>query len=168
MLADCDLRNARVVVELGPGTGSFTRLILDRLGEHSYFFALELDEDSVNQLRLDFPGLEVSHRSAESLPELLQARGEKADCVVSGLPWANMGAEVQDRILDGVVSSLTAHGVFTTFAYVHARWLPGAVRFRSRLDRRFGSVRMSRVIWRNVPPAFVYCCRHPLVMERAG
>jgi phospholipid N-methyltransferase len=161
MLADCDLRNARVVVELGPGTGSFTRLIWERLGEASDFFALELDEASVKRLRSDFPGLEVCHQSAEDLPELLGERGIKADCVGSGLPWANMKAQLQDRILDGVVGSLTAQGVFTTFAYVHARWLPGAVRFRRRLERRFGSVRTSRVVWRNVPPAFVYCCRHP-------
>ena len=86
MLADCDLRNARVVVELGPGTGSFTRLIWERLGEASDFFALELDEASVKRLRSDFPGLEVCHQSAEDLPELLGERGIKADCVVSLLP----------------------------------------------------------------------------------
>jgi phosphatidylethanolamine/phosphatidyl-N-methylethanolamine N-methyltransferase len=163
MLADCDLRNAGVVVELGPGTGSFTRLIRERLGEESEFFAFELDEVSVDRLRAEFPDLEVHHRSAEALPALLGERGRKADCVVSGLPWANMGTEIQDRILDGVVESLTAQGVFTTFAYVHALWLPGAIRFRKHLNRRFGSVRSSRVVWRNLPPAFVYCCRHPLL-----
>jgi phosphatidylethanolamine/phosphatidyl-N-methylethanolamine N-methyltransferase len=168
MLADCDLRNAQVVVELGPGTGSFTRLILERIGKGSLFLAMELDEDSVRRLRVAFPDLEVHHRSAEGLPDLLDAHGRRADCVVSGLPWANMGAEVQDRILDGVVGSLRPHGVFTTFAYLHARWLPGAVRFRRRLDRRFGSVRMSPVVWRNLPPAFVYCCRHPRHSDPAG
>lgn len=163
MLADCDLSHARVVAELGPGTGSFTRLIEERLGKGSTYLALELDESSVNRLRSQFPGLEVFHRSAEDLPKMLAERGTKADCVVSGLPWANMGPQMQDRILDGVVKSLTEHGVFTTFAYVHARWLPSAIRFRRRLDRWFVSVRTSQVVWRNLPPAFVYCCRHPLL-----
>jgi phosphatidylethanolamine/phosphatidyl-N-methylethanolamine N-methyltransferase len=168
MLADCDLRNAQVVVELGPGTGSFTRLILERIGQGAVFFAMELDESSVRRLRVAFPDIEVHHRSAEHLPNLMETRGRRVDCVVSGLPWANMGAEVQDRILDGVVRSLSPHGVFTTFAYLHARWLPGAVRFRRRLDQRFTSVRTSPVVWRNLPPAYVYCCRHPIGLGLRG
>jgi phospholipid N-methyltransferase len=54
---------------------------------------------------------------------------------------------------------LSPKGVFTTFAYAHAYWLPTAVRFRKRLKAHFGSVKTSRLVWRNVPPAYVYRCR---------
>jgi phospholipid N-methyltransferase len=168
MLADCDLRNARVVVELGPGTGAFTGLIIGRLGGESSFLGVELDSGNVRRLRERFEGLEVHQVSAERLPMLLERFGGKADCVISGLPWANMGAALQDRILDAVLGSLSQHGVFTTFSYVHARVMPGSWRFRQRLTERFGSVRISPVVWRNVPPAYVYCCRRPVPGDGRG
>jgi phospholipid N-methyltransferase len=161
MLQDCDLRHAKTVVELGPGTGSFTRLILERLGPQTLFFALELDPDAVTRLRQRLPQLTLHHDSAEHFREhLARYNRAEADCVISGLPWANMRPDRQDRILNAVVGGLAPHGVFATFAYLHACWLPVAVRFRQQLRSRFDSVQLSRVVWRNLPPAFVYRCRH--------
>ena len=160
MLQDCDLENAGVVVELGPGTGPFTRLILDRIGPQTLFLALELDQTCVARLRGELEGVEVYHDSAEQLVEYL-ARHDRdhADYVISGLPWANMRPQVQDRILNAVIQCLTPRGVFTTFAYAHAYWLPTAGRFRRRLRQHFDSVKTSRLVWRNLPPAYVYRCR---------
>jgi len=160
MLQDCDLRNAQTVVEFGPGTGAFTRHILERIGPRTLFFALELDAACVKRLREELDGIEVYHDSAEHLARYLERHGRaQADCIISGLPWSNMGGQVQDRILDVVVTSLAPKGVFTTFAYVHSAWLPTALRFRKRLREHFGSVRISRIVWRNLPPAYVYRCR---------
>src|SRR6266536_4768032 len=64
MLRGCDLRNARTVVEFGPGTGAFTRLILERIGRHTTFLALELDDKHVRGLRQRFPGMPVYHDAA--------------------------------------------------------------------------------------------------------
>ena len=160
MLRQCDLKNARAIVEFGPGTGAFTRLILERIGKQAAFFALELDEKHVRQLRQCFPGVHVYYDSAEKLQKyLVLHRRKKADYIISGLPWANMTVKIQERILEAVLDSLAPDGMFTTFAYVHARWLPRARRFRERLENYFGEVKISRIIWRNMPPAFVYRCR---------
>jgi phospholipid N-methyltransferase len=160
-LANCDLRSARLVVELGPGTGAFTRLILDRLGEQTEFFVIELDGDSAVQLRRRFPGLHVVNDSAENLTRHVEKSGQKIDYVISGLPWANMKPDLQDRILDAIVASLSDRGAFTTFGYWHASLLPTSRRLRARLESKFRVVRRSHVIWRNVPPAIFYSCRHP-------
>src|SRR5205814_10677128 len=64
MLHGCDLRNAKTVVEFGPGTGAFTRLILQRMGRQTAFFAIELDDKHARGLRRRFPGLNVYHDSA--------------------------------------------------------------------------------------------------------
>jgi len=160
MLRGCNLRNAKTVVEFGPGTGAFTRLILERIGRHTTFFALELDEKHVRGLRQRFPGMQVYRDSAERTEKYLaQHHLKKADYIISGLPWANMPVEVQERILAAVLTSLAADGMFTTFSYVHAFWLPRARRFRERLATYFTEVRASRIVWRNMPPAFVYRCR---------
>jgi len=160
MLQDCDLKSAGVVVELGPGTGAFTRLILERIRPRTLFVALEVDQTCVARLRGELEGVAVYHDSAERLAHYLARHGrEQADYVISGLPWTNMRPQVQDRILSAVLQCLGPKGVFTTFAYAHAYWLPTAMRFRKRLRQHFGSVRTSRLVWRNLPPAYVYRCR---------
>jgi len=45
-----------------------------------------------------------------------------------------------------------------TFTYVTSLALSSGKRFRSFLERSFGRVRLSPVIWRNLPPAIVYDC----------
>lgn len=160
MIRGCDLKNARTVVEFGPGTGAFTRLILQRIGRPTTFFALELDDKHVRGLRHRFPGVHIHKDSAERIQDYLgQHRRKNADYIISGLPWANMPGPVQEQILSAVVTSLAPEGMFTTFTYVHAFWLPRARRFRKRLEHYFGGIRMSPIVWRNMPPALVYRCR---------
>jgi len=162
MLSPCDLAEAQCVVELGPGTGAFTRFILERTGNDATFFALELNPGSIAGLQQRFPGLLVYQESAEKLPDYVRQHGGHApDAIISGLPWANMPAPVQRNILQGIVETLSPEGTFVTFAYVHARWFSTARRFRQQLLGCFDSVSAGPVVWRNTPPAFVYCCRKP-------
>jgi phospholipid N-methyltransferase len=148
-----------VVVELGPGTGAVTEVLLQHLGKRSRFFALELDRNNTFLLRKRFPGCEIHNDSAENLRHHVNRCGPGGvDSVVSGLPWGNMGAGLQERILQAVVDVLAPGGRFATFAYIHTRWLPSARRFRRMLEDRFATVEQSRVVWRNLPPAVVYRC----------
>ncbi|WP_211247586.1 class I SAM-dependent methyltransferase [Cryptosporangium arvum] len=151
-----------VVVELGPGTGAFTRVIQAALGGRGLHLALEVNEQFTRLLAARFPGVDVIPADARDLPEVLGGRGiDRADVVVSGLPWAAFGAQQQTGILDAITGALQPGGAFTTFAYVHARWSGPARRFRRLLDTRFEEVVVGRTVWANVPPALVYHCRRP-------
>jgi phosphatidylethanolamine/phosphatidyl-N-methylethanolamine N-methyltransferase len=155
----CELHQRDTVVELGPGTGAFTSLILERVRRQARFFALELSATNVRELRRRFPRLDVYADSAEKLPAYLEMKETaKADCIISGLAWGNMLPATQNRIFDAVVSSLAPGGLFTTFAYVHAKWLPTSLRFRQRLFRHFSRIEVTPIVWRNLPPAFIYRC----------
>jgi phospholipid N-methyltransferase len=155
----CDLYSRETVVELGPGTGAFTCLILDRLPRKSRFFALEINRRHVTELRRRFPRLQVYADCAGNLPDYLRLHSaSKADCIISGLAWGNMLPSTQNRILDGVLRSLAPGGLFTTFAYVHASWFPTSLRFRKRLFRQFSRIEITPIVWRNLPPAFIYRC----------
>ncbi len=157
----CDLPSRELVVELGPGTGAFTSLILDRVKKKSRFFAVELNRMNVRELRRRFPRLQVYADSAERLPKYLELHDDqKADCIISGLAWGNMLPATQNRIFDAVLNSLAPGGLFTTFAYVHARWLPTSLRFRKQLFDHFSKIEITPIVWRNLPPAFVYRCWH--------
>lgn len=160
LIHDFDLAHADVVVEFGPGTGAFTKHILQQIGVETSFLAVELRENFVKRLKERFPTLDVHHGSAEDTPQLLTQRGlGKADYVLSGLPWASFPHDLQERLLTAAIESLKPGGRFATFAYTAAAWTPKARGFRSMLHERFAEVEMSRTVWRNVPPAFVYHCR---------
>ena len=155
---------APTVVELGPGTGSVSAAIVERLPVDGRAVAIEIDEVLVDYLRRTRPELDVVHGDAAELGTVLAEAGvDRVDAVVSGLPWALLGDETQARIVDQVVEALTPHGVFTTFAYVHALPMSPARRFRSLLRTRFDEVLPTRCVWRNTPPAITYVCRRPKV-----
>jgi phospholipid N-methyltransferase len=154
------LREAETVVELGPGTGALTRAILDEISQETLLLAVELSPRFAAHLRETLPArVQVINGSGERLAEHLAAHGRtQADCIVSGLPWASFTRDLQERLLAAVVAALRPGGRFTTFAYVHAVPFPPARRLRRMLGERFQRVERSKVVWRNLPPAFVYRC----------
>lgn len=160
MVEGVGLESADVVAELGPGTGAFTSVVAARLKPGAHFLAVERSPEFAQRLQGVLPGVEVVCDSAENLPALLSERGwGRAALVVSGLPWAGFDAQLQKRLLDGVLNSMSPGAYFTTFAYIHASRFPAARRFRRTLHQRFDEVTATSVVWRNLPPAFVYRCR---------
>ncbi len=159
MVEGMDLAQARTVVELGPGTGVFTRFIERELRPEARLICLEINPELARAVAERFPRAEVVNDSAENLGRHLGPSGPEVDCVISGLPWVILSAEEQRRLLDPAVSALRPGGGFATFAYSHAAWLPAGRRFRKMLESSFSVVDVSARVWRNIPPAFVYRCR---------
>jgi phosphatidylethanolamine/phosphatidyl-N-methylethanolamine N-methyltransferase len=152
------------VVELGPGTGSVSRVIARRLPPGSRHVAVELDPAMVGYLADAHPELEVVQGDARSLSSLMAARGiERADAVICGLPWALFDDDTQQAVLGEVSGLIGSTGAFTTFAYLHGMTLSAARKFRRTLRSTFDEVQVSATVWRNLPPAFVYVCRRPLL-----
>ncbi|MEU6607292.1 methyltransferase domain-containing protein [Streptomyces shenzhenensis] len=152
--------DARLVVELGPGTGVFTDALLRLLPADARLVSIELNPRLAAQLaatRHD-PRLTVVHGAAA---DLAQAAGGPVDAIVSGLPWTVMPAGERERTLDAVAAGLVPGGPFTTFGYLHAAWTPPGRRLAAGLRDRFGLVERGPVVWPNVPPAFVYRARSP-------
>jgi phospholipid N-methyltransferase len=163
MVQDMGLADASTVVELGPGTGSFTRVIEAGLRTDALFLALELNNEFADVLCQKFTRVEIIRDSAENLCHHLEAHGRPAaDVIFCGLPWASFPPELQERIMSSVLAALRPGGRFATFAYVHAAWFPTARKFHRWLRSRFFEVKKTRIVWRNLPPAFVYRC------EKAG
>ncbi len=154
-----DIPSASAVVEFGPGTGVFTEEILKRLSPDSKFFVIETSERLCAYLRERFPDLKVYADSAENVEKLLQENGlEKADVIVSGLPFASFGEDLQDRLIEATSSALRENGRFTTYGYHIGRMLPSGRRLHHRLRQSFSKVERTSTVWPNIPPAFVYRC----------
>ena len=158
-----------VVVELGPGTGAMTGPVTERLAGRGRQLAVEVNDRLAAVLASRHPTVEVVRADAAGLGAVLTDRGiDRADVVVSGLPWAAFGPQQQDLLLDAVTASLSPDGAFTTFAYVHGRWTRAARRFRRQLEARFEEVVVGRTVWRNLPPALVYVARRPVTTGPAA
>jgi phospholipid N-methyltransferase len=160
MVAGMDLSSARCVVEYGPGTGAFTREILARIGPDTAFLAVEKNPDFVAVLHRRFPGLDVVEASAEALPELLAERGfDRADYIVSGLPYTVLPWALVERIIAVSYECLRPGGLFNTVQYYNSYVLmPAARKFQRLLHATFDQIGHYRTLW-NLPPAFVYSCR---------
>jgi phosphatidylethanolamine/phosphatidyl-N-methylethanolamine N-methyltransferase len=154
------LERAGTVVELGPGTGVFTDAIRQRVTPGARIVAIEINGRLAERLADRYRGgpVEVVHGSAADVASLVNG---PVDAVVSGLPWTVIAEPVRRRILDAVTAVLAPTGVFATFAYAHAAWTPPARRFARELEQRFDATGVSRVVWRNLPPAFVHRAASP-------
>lgn len=156
MMDGMHLAPGDVVLELGPGTGSFTRHIGRRLPEGAQYLGIECDERFVSLLRKRYPGFSFVQGSAEEAPRYLREAGlGDVRLVVSSLPFASFVAPLREAIIAGLDELMGPGSVFRTFQYVHAYPLPTAVRFRRSMEERFGACHRSQAVLPNVPPAFV-------------
>ena len=159
IVSDVGLSFASVVVEYGPGTGAFTSEILARIGPEARLVAIESNRQFAAAFRRRFPEVLLVEDSVENAPDILRSCGlGEADCVISGLPWAAFDPQLQDRLLAATLSVLPKGGRFATFAYLQGLLLRSGKRFRAKLNDCFAEVRQSPIVWRNLPPAFVYRC----------
>jgi phospholipid N-methyltransferase len=149
MLDMADVPAARLVVELGAGTGVQTGEVLARMGPDARLLALEIDPALVRILeeRFDDPRLHVISDSAENLVKHLD--GDLADVVVCALPFTSLEPGLRKRILDTLPRALTPGGVALVIQY--------SPLIQSELRRLFTSVRR-RISLLNVPPAFLFAC----------
>ncbi len=160
MIREIGLEQAKALAELGPGTGVITREILRAKPDGAQFFAVELDPGLYRQLCRSFPELTAFNANATELSRLREeVNAPKLDAVISGLPWAIFPASLQRALLGAILENLAEDGCFTTFAYLHGLMMPTGIRFRRLLQQYFEEITMSRVVWRNLPPAVVYRCR---------
>ena len=154
-----ELDQAAAVAELGPGTGVVTCEAIKHCGPNTRFFAVELDKKIYEELKISLPDVEIFNANACNLDKLCQSENiEALDAVLSGLPWASFPGTLQQAILSAVIRSLKPGGKFSTFAYLQGMVMPGGIHFRKLLQKEFSQVTISKVVWKNLPPAIVYRC----------
>ena len=159
MLAPIDFATARTIVEFGPGTGAVTQAIAERLRPETRYVGIELNHAFWQRLRQSFPGLVFENASVEELGRILGPdEVGRVDAIVCGLPWASLPAALQARVFADIHRYLKPGGLFVTFAYLQGLVLPGARALRRRLKGEFARVGHTRIVWRNLPPAFAYVC----------
>ena len=155
-----DLSNASSVLEFGPGTGVFTEKILKKLPEEADFIAIDSNANFVEATKRRCPKATVYHDDAMHAVHYLKAHGmEKCDCVICGLPWASFNNQFQEELIHIISDILRPGGRFLTFAYLQGLILPAGMSFRKKIRSHFHMVTTTKPLWRNTPPALVYCAQ---------
>lgn len=141
---------ARVIVELGPGTGVVTRGLLAAMPPESRLVAVELMPAFADRLGRDVPDhrLHIFRGAARQLEEALAEVGQtRADVVVSGIPFTTMPRTEAALTLQAVRSALGGGGRFVAYQVRD--------RVRRLSEPGFGPASVDRVLL-NVPPMRVY------------
>lgn len=146
-----DLERARVVVELGAGTGVLTQEMTRRLPKQCDLVIVERDHEFVQLLKSKFNGSHIWLTEAQNMHEYLDKHGfREVDYFISGLPFRSLPKPVGEKILKIVNDYLSPHGVFIAYSYFFVTYF--------NFKKFFRSVKVEFVL-RNVPPAFVFVCR---------
>ncbi|NIX14438.1 MAG: hypothetical protein GWN11_00780 [Candidatus Dadabacteria bacterium] len=152
-----ELKKRSVIVEIGSGTGVFTQKICEKKNDNAGFFVIELNPLFVEHTKRRCPAVNVVEDSAANINLHLKNKGyNSCECIISGLPWASFDNNMQDSILHNLYDAMAPGAVFLTFSYVQSLLMPSGRRFKNKLISMFGSVEQTKIIWKNVPPAFVY------------
>jgi phospholipid N-methyltransferase len=151
------------VLELGVGTGVFTRALLARGIRENDLTLVEYGSDFMRVLQHRFPRARVLWMDASQLAAYDLFAGASVGAVVSGLPLLSMPPRKLLSILSGAFSYLRPTGRFYQFTYGPRCPVPRPIldRLGLKATRIGGTVR-------NLPPAAVYRItrRQPVAIAR--
>ncbi|OKO80940.1 SAM-dependent methyltransferase [Bradyrhizobium sp. NAS80.1] len=139
------------VIELGPGTGSFTYALLDRGVSELDLTLVEYGSDFIPLLQRRFPRARVLWMDAAWLHKEKLFEKAPVGAVVSGLGLLTMAPEKVAAILRGAFGYLRPGGAFYQITYGPRCPVPDCILDQLGLQ----AVRIGQTLL-NVPPASVY------------
>lgn len=161
MLESVDWQHTRLFVEYGPGVGTFTRPILERMHPDATLLAIDLNLDFVSYLEdaIQDPRLRVVHGSAADVRRFIAEAGHRqADYILSGIPFSTLPDGVGAAICAETAAALRPGGDFLVYQY--------SAFVRDLLTPHF---RLSeRTEWRNIPPCRMFRASKEEAMAKAA
>jgi phospholipid N-methyltransferase len=156
MLEDVKPDAENVILELGVGTGAITKFIEEIVPDERSYFGLELNPDLAKSNHEKFPGLEIICGSACDMGAIYRESGfGKVSYIISCLPFVSLPSSVSEKIYQQIEEFMEAGCMFRTFQYAHGYYTPAALKLREFMRDRYGKSKRSRLVVKNVPPAYV-------------
>jgi len=150
MLEPVDWANTKLFVEYGPGVGTFTRPVLDRLTSDATLVTIDTNPDFTRYLRehIDDPRFVPVTGSAADVEQILADRNlGSADYVLSGLPFSTLPPGVGDAIAEATAKVIRPGGAFLVYQF--------SPKVRDFIQPHFEPIRRG-FEWLNVPPATLF------------
>ena len=150
MLDPVRWNEVKLFVEYGPGVGTFTRRVLERLPADAKLVAIDTNADFIDYLKKDVDDdrLIAVTGSAADVEKIIKAHGfDQADYVLSGLPFSTLPPGIGDDIAKATSKVIRPGGAFLVYQFSPKVRDFIAPHFE-RIDRGFE--------WINVPPATLF------------
>ena len=150
MLGPVDWQNTKLFVEYGPGVGTFTQHILERLAPDATLLTIDTNSDFTDYLNGKFTDsrLQAVTGSAANVRKIMAERGfDHADYILSGLPFSTLPDGVGPAIAEETAAALRPGGAFLVYQFSPKVRQYIAPHF-ARIDKGFE--------WRNIPPASLF------------
>jgi phospholipid N-methyltransferase len=150
MLAPVDWANTKLFIEYGPGVGTFTRPVLDKLGPDAKLVTIDTNPDFTRYLRdsIDDPRLIAVNGSAADVAKILADHGlGAADYVLSGLPFSTLPPGVGEDIAQATAEVIRPRGAFLVYQF--------SPKVRDFIKPHFAPIKRG-FEWINVPPAVLF------------
>ncbi len=140
------------VIELGPGTGVFTRALLASGLAPSDLLLVEANFKFADHLRRQLPSVKVVEGDAAVLPDIVASENLPAvRFVISSIPFRSLSRDHAARIVTAIGQILVSGG--TAVQYTYSTVPP----FPPDAARRAGLVgRRCALVFANLPPAYVW------------
>jgi phospholipid N-methyltransferase len=149
MLGPVKWDECKLFVEYGPGVGTFCRPVLDRLPRGGELLVIDTNPLFIDYLRKTIRDsrFHAVLGSAEDVEEIVKSIGhEKADYVLSGLPFSSLPPGVGQAIAGATYRVLRSGGAFLTYQFRGVA--------RDLTARHFEQVDTG-VTWLNIPPCLL-------------
>ena len=150
MLSRTDWANTKLFVEYGPGVGTFSRAILERMTSDATYLAIDTNREFIDYLgrRILDPRFVAVHGSAADVRQIIADHGHQhADYILSGLPFSTLPPGIGPRIASETQAALRPGGAFLVYQFSPKVRDFLAAAFE-RIDHEFEPV--------NIPPAQLY------------
>ena len=150
MLEPVDWASCKLFVEYGPGVGTFTEQVLQRMAPDATLIAIDTNADFTRYLRRKFADsrLFAVTGSAADVRQIMADCGfEEADYILSGLPFSTLPKGIGPKIAQETAAALRTGGAFLVYQFspkVRQYIAP----YFERIDKGFE--------WRNIPPATLF------------
>ena len=155
MLDDIEPDENNVVLELGVGTGAITKFLQSKIPNKNSYLGIELDKDLVKNLNRNYEDLQIVCGNACDAYSIHKKSGlGRVRYIICCLPFVSLPNEVGERILGQVDRFMQKGCTFRTFQYAHGYYMPSAIKLREFMRERYGKSRRSKLIVKNVPPAY--------------
>ncbi|MEO5773795.1 MAG: methyltransferase [Sphingomicrobium sp.] len=150
MLKPVDWDNAKVFVEYGPGVGTFTRPILEKMAADATLVTIDTNAEFTSYLKksIDDDRLVAVTGSAADVEKILADRGfGHADYILSGLPFSTLPPGVGDAIGEATAKVIRPGGAFLVYQF--------SPKVRDFIQPHFERIERG-FEWINVPPATLF------------
>lgn len=145
-----------IVLELGVGTGAITKHLNDIVPDRDSYLGLELDKKLVDKVAPLYSNLRIETGNACEAFEIHRKSGlGKVGAIICCLPFVSLPNEVGEQILTEVEKFMDQGGcTFRAIQYAHGYYFPSSIKLREFMRDRYGRSRRSRMVVKNVPPAY--------------